>query len=207
MYLHKNDSHTWKRRGEKYVQVFFKKGGYKKRVGAFFLLCRVQLLPPLCVNLTIVCFQLPADVTLNKMFKAVIALSEQILQVPIPWLGVLKHTHRNMSGQIADIWRFVWSKMSLLIYETWLMNIKLHLNFIINAGKWKGTSHTFMELRSMSFFPGQHWWKENINIYRQPAFANLTGSLLDDAVGPNQKIKKVRILLNLMKNPISRCTH
>lgn len=93
MYLHKNDSHTWKRRGEKYVQVFFKKGGYKKRVGAFFLLCRVQLLPPLCVNLTIVCFQLPADVTLNKMFKAVIALSEQILQVPIPWLGVLKHTH------------------------------------------------------------------------------------------------------------------
>lgn len=84
---------------------FFKKGGYKKRVGAFFffLLRRVQLLPPLCVNLTIVCFQLPADVTLNKMFKAVIALSEQILQVPTPWLGVLKHTHRNMSGQIADI--------------------------------------------------------------------------------------------------------
>lgn len=74
---------------------FFKKGGYKKRVGAFFLLCRVQLLPPLCVNLTIVCFQLPADVTLNKMFKAVIALSEQILQVPIPWLGVLKHTHTH----------------------------------------------------------------------------------------------------------------
>lgn len=72
---------------------FFKKGGYKKRVGAFSLLRRVQLLPPLCVNLTIVCFQLPADVTLNKMFKAVIALSEQILQVPIPWLGVLKHTH------------------------------------------------------------------------------------------------------------------
>lgn len=104
MYLHKNYSHTWKRQGDKYVQVFFKKGGYKKRVGAFFfLLRRVQLLPLLCVNLTIVCFQLPADVTLNKMFKAVIALSEQILQVPTPWLGVLKHTHRNMSGQIADI--------------------------------------------------------------------------------------------------------
>lgn len=91
--------------GKNMYKSFFKKGGYKKRVGAFFLLCRVQLLPPLCVNLTIVCFQLPADVTLNKMFKAVIALSEQILQVPIPWLGVLKHTHthRNMSGQIADI--------------------------------------------------------------------------------------------------------
>lgn len=79
--------------GKNMYKSFLKRGDIRSELALFFLLCRVQLLPPLCVNLTIVCFQLPADVTLNKILKAVIALSEQILQVPIPWLGVLKHTH------------------------------------------------------------------------------------------------------------------
>lgn len=42
------------------------------------------------VALTIVCRQLPADVALNKLFKTVITLSEQILQVPAPRHWILK---------------------------------------------------------------------------------------------------------------------
>lgn len=38
-----------------------------------------------------------------------------------------------------------------------LMHIKLHVMSIMNTEKEKETQITFMELRSMSFFPGQHW--------------------------------------------------
>lgn len=60
-----------------------------------FPLPRLEHLPLLrgqAVVLPIVRCQLPADVALNKLFKAVITLSEQILQVPAPWLGILKRT-------------------------------------------------------------------------------------------------------------------
>lgn len=36
MYLHKNYSHTWKRRGDKYVQVFFKRGGMRSELVLLF---------------------------------------------------------------------------------------------------------------------------------------------------------------------------
>lgn len=63
-----------------------------------FPLHRLEHLPLLrgqAVVLPIVRCQLPADVALNKLFKAVITLSEQILQVPAPWLGILKRTDRE----------------------------------------------------------------------------------------------------------------
>lgn len=49
----------------------------------------ISYLPLLCgqiIGLAVSCHRLPADVTLNKLFEAVKTLSEQVLQVPSPWL-------------------------------------------------------------------------------------------------------------------------
>lgn len=84
------------------------------------------------VAFTVASRQLLVDVSLDEEFKAVVALREQILQVPGPWLGMLKHT--------------ITSETSLPSHDT-----------SVQTGEHdKRPFHTFMDVRSMSFFPGQH---------------------------------------------------
>lgn len=115
---------------------------------------RLCLLRGPAVTPPVACCQLPADVALNKLFKAVITLGEQILQVPAPWLGMLKHTGRNTPSHIKRHLKIsIWIKA---ISQT-QTQIKLHVKSVMNAGMKRRPLCTFMELRSMSFVPGQHW--------------------------------------------------
>lgn len=171
---------------------------FKKWVRCNWLcfLCWVEHLPLLCgraVVLPVAGCQLPADVALNKLFKAVITLTEQILQVPAPRLGLLKHTQRK-SVTFETSEGFYDQSDLFLISELRLMHIKLHVKSIIKAEP----SYLYgIEVHVLS--PGPTLIKrENINIHCQPTgVLNLTRSLLDVAAGPNQE--KVRVLLNMMK--------
>lgn len=105
--------------------------------------------------LLVVCWWLLADVALKKQFEAVVALSEQILQVPDPWLWILKRTQTETVSSLTS--KDFCDQSNLSQSETWLTHIKLQVNSVTKAEE---THRTFMELRSMSFLSGQHWWRE-----------------------------------------------
>lgn len=98
----------------------------------------VEHLPLLCeqaVALPVACCQPPADVALTKLFKAVVALIEQILQVPAPWLGMLKHKDRQKHTQSHPRHLKV-SMIKAISLNLWNMTdatSKLHVKSVINA--------------------------------------------------------------------------
>lgn len=141
--------------------------------------------------LLVVCWWLLADVALKKQFEAVVALSEQILQVPDPWLWILKRTQTETVSSPTS--KDFCDQSNLSQSETWLTHIR-----------W-----TLLQKQRRPIVPLWNWGpcpsspantgeeREIVNIHRLPTQLYLIRSLLDVRAGSNQK--KVRVLLTMMK--------
>ena len=144
--------------------------------------------------LLVVCCRLLADVALKKQFEAVVALSEQILQVPDPWLWMLKHTQTETVSSLTS--------KDFCDQSNSVINLKYD---------WRTSNYrwTLLQKQRRPFVPLWNWGpcpsspantgveREIVNIHRQPTQLYLIRSLLDVRAGSNQK--KVRALLTMMK--------